>query len=119
MIRVWITSLVALTAAGANAQDAARGKAHFEICIVCHKLEPASSEHGPSLIGLVGRKAASLEDFRYSRALQRADIIWGEATLDTFLADPQGSIPGTRMPFGGITDKSERADLIAFLTMLR
>ena len=121
MIRAWVTGLLtfALTAVGADAQDAARGKAHFETCIVCHKLDPASSERGPSLIGIIGRRAGSLTDFRYSRAMQRADVVWSEETLDAYLAAPQASLPGTRMPFSGIVDKTERADVIAYLKTLR
>ncbi len=61
------------------------------------------------------RKAGSLEDYRYSAAMKRSDVKWTSATLDTFIADPQGLIKGNRMAFAGITDPAERADLIAYL----
>jgi cytochrome c len=110
---------LALAVPGARAQDAMRGRVLYEGCAPCHKLEPSSSEQGPTLIGIIGRKAAALEDFRYSRAIMRANIVWDEATLDAYLADTQAYIAGTRMPFGGIPEKTERADLIAFLKTLR
>jgi len=103
----------------AQAQDAGMGKALYEACVICHKLEPTSSENGPTLIGIVGRKAASANDFTYSAALRRAGIVWDEAGLDSYLADPQAFISGTRMPFSGIADNTERADLIAYLKTLR
>jgi cytochrome c2 len=112
-------SLTVLVAADAVGQDAVTGKALYEVCAPCHKLEPTSSELGPTLIGIVGRKAGTRDDFRYSRALLGARIAWDEAALDSFLADPQAFIVGTRMPFSGIADKTERANLISYLRTLR
>jgi cytochrome c len=67
----------------------------------------------------VGRAAGAREDFRYSRALRNARMVWDASTLDAFLADPQAFIVGTRMPFAGISDKVQRADLISYLSTLR
>ena len=119
--RCCTATMVALGLAvlGAQAQDANKGKVVYEACIVCHKLEPKSTEQGPTLIGIVGRRSGVLDDFRFSRAIVGANIVWNEATLDAYLADPQAYIIGMRMPFGGIPDKVERADLIAFLETLR
>jgi cytochrome c len=114
-----ILVVMGLVVPGAQAQDAIRGKAVYEACVVCHKLEPKSNEQGPTLIRIIGRRSGALDDFRYSRAILRANIVWDEVTLDAYLADPQAYIIGMRMPFGGIADKAERADLIAFLKTLR
>src|SRR5215203_111724 len=57
------------------AEDPEKGKALFEHCAACHSLESGTSEVGPSLHGLFGRRAAS-EDFNYSPAMRRANIIW-------------------------------------------
>jgi cytochrome c len=103
----------------AVAQDVTRGKALFEACAPCHQLGEASTELGPTLIGIVGRKAGARDDFRYSRALSGAQIVWDEATLDAFLTHPQALITGTRMPFAGLADKSERTDLISYLRTVR
>jgi cytochrome c len=108
-----------LAASTAAAQDVAKGKASFEACAVCHTLGPASTEHGPTLIGVWGRKAGARDDFRYSRALLRTNIVWDEAALDAYITDPQAFVPGTRMPFSGVPDNPERADLIGYLKTLR
>ena len=114
-----VMAALALAAPSTHAQEAVKGEVVYEACVVCHKLQPASTEHGPTLIGIIGRRSGALDDFRYSRALTRANIVWDEATLDAYLADPQSYVVGMRMPFGGISDKTERADLIAFLKTLR
>jgi cytochrome c len=70
---------------------------------------------GPSLFGVVDRKAGALDDFRYSPAMKRSGITWTAKTLDEFLADPQKLVPANRMPYAGMPDARERADLIAYL----
>jgi cytochrome c len=62
-----------------------------------------------------GRKAGSLEDYRYSAAMKRSDVVWTAMTLDAYIADPQSYIKGNRMAFAGIADATERQDLIAYL----
>jgi len=95
--------------------DAARGENKFEECAACHKIAPGEDNVGPSLHGVFGRKAGTLADFRYSPALKRSGITWTPQTLDTFLADPQKVVPANRMPYAGLADTSDRADLIAYL----
>jgi cytochrome c len=71
---------------------------------------------GPSLAGLWGRKAGSLPSFeRYSDALKSSGIIWNDRSLDGWLADPERMVPDNEMPFNGIKDARDRADLLAFL----
>jgi cytochrome c len=70
---------------------------------------------GPSLNGLFGRKAGELSDFRYSPALKRSGITWTADTLNTFIADPQTMVPANRMPYAGMPEAGDRADLIAYL----
>ena len=101
--------------ASVRAADVKNGKAVFEKCAACHSLEAGKNDIGPSLAGIFGRKAASLEDFRYSTAMKQSNVTWDEHTLDSFIEDPQAFIPGNRMPFDGLKEKSEREDLLAFL----
>ena len=61
------------------------------------------------------RKAGEREDFRYSPAMRRSGITWTPQSLDTFVADPQAAVPANRMPYGGMPDAGDRADLIAYL----
>jgi cytochrome c len=114
---VVLTAAATLAAAGmARADgDAARGEKKFEECAACHKIERSDDSVGPSLHGVFGRKAGTLADFRYSPAMKRSGITWSAPTIDTFLADPQKVVSGNRMPYAGLADASDRADLIAYL----
>src|SRR5204863_8318337 len=95
--------------------DAARGEKKYEECVSCHMTERGVYGLGPSLYGVFDRKAGELADFRYSPALKRSGITWTPQTLDTFIADPQKTVPANRMPYAGMPDAAERADLIAYL----
>lgn len=106
-----------LAAYGSRAQDAAAGKTAFAQCAVCHSVDGSDSV-GPTLKGVTGRKAGSVAGFRYSRAMRNATLVWDAASLDRYLADPQGTIPGNLMPFAGLADPRVRADLIAYLMSL-
>jgi cytochrome c len=97
--------------------DVEKGKALFEQCAACHSLDGTGDYDGPTLKGVIGRKAGSLEDYRYSAAMKRSDVVWDAATIDKYVADPQAFVPGNRMAFAGISDKTQREDLIAFLAV--
>jgi len=112
---------LALTAGAAPAQSneaAPRGdpKAGQEIyfrCIGCHAL--AYDRTGPRHCGLLGRRAGSVKGFAYSKAMRISRIVWSAQALDRFLENPLDAVPGTSMGYAGITDRKERADLIAYL----
>jgi cytochrome c len=101
------------------AGDPKAGQEVFRVCAACHTLEPGAHRTGPSLAGVFGRKAGTAAGFhRYSEAIRSVDLVWREDTLDAFLTDPQGFLPGNRMTFPGIEERPVRADLIAFLQTL-
>jgi cytochrome c len=104
-----------VAAGAANAADSGRGEKLFVECASCHSIERGVDGVGPSLFGLFQRKAGEVADFRYSPALKRSGIAWTAQTLDKYIADPQKSVPGNRMPYSGMPDPSERADLITYL----
>ncbi len=112
-----------LLANTAVAGDAARGGRVFERCYACHSVDPAETGlTGPNLAGVVGRRAASRDDFDYSPAMREAGrrgLVWDEATLDTFLADPAAAVPGTAMSFPGLRNEADRCDVIAYLKAAR
>jgi len=111
-----VLSLTLFLMAAARADgDAARGEARFQDCAACHKLEAGSNNVGPSLHGIFERKAAALTDFRYSPAMKRSRISWTPETLDKFIADPQAMVPANRMPYAGMVNPNDRADLIAYI----
>jgi len=105
-------------AGGANAKDAEHGAQVFNMCAACHATDN-STRLGPSLHGIVGRRSGTVSGFRYSRAMKNANITWDEKSLDAYIETPQGLVPGTTMPFAGIPNSSDRADLIAYLETLK
>ena len=109
--------VVAMINAGtALAQDAKRGQKIFDECAACHSPDRAAKDTvGPSLHGVVGRKAGEGAEFRYSPAMKRSGITWSADTLNTFISDPQKMVPGNRMPYSGLPDAKARADLVAYL----
>lgn len=108
--------LIGSTSAFAADGDPANGARAFRACVACHSLVPGRHMTGPSLAGMLGRTAGTAEGFRrYSPALKAAGVVWNEATLDAWLADPQAFIPGNRMTFRGLPDAQARADLVAYL----
>jgi cytochrome c len=101
----------------AFAADSEHGKLLFQACAACHTDRPDAI--GPSLKGIVGRKSAVLEDYRYSNPMKRANLVWDDANLRAYIADPQAKVPGNRMPFGGLQDAKNIDDIIAYLKTLR
>jgi cytochrome c len=99
------------------AADVEHGKALYQTCIACHTERPDAL--GPSLKGVVGRRSAALEDFRYSNAMKRANLIWDEDNLRAYIQDPQAKVKGNRMPYGGLTDTKDIDDIIAYLKALK
>jgi cytochrome c len=107
--------VLVVAAVPAFAQDAARGQKLFEECAACHALERNTQSVGPDLHGVFGRKAGTLDDFRYSTALRRSNITWNAKTLDEYIADPQKVVPQNRMPYAGMLEAADRAALIRYL----
>jgi cytochrome c2 len=111
------------TAENAQAEDAGRGKIIFQQnCALCHGVSqgPGNSVitgQGPSLIGILGRRAGASANFNYSKALGESRLIWDSATLDRFLANPMSAVPGTSM-LVSIPAAGNCHDLIAYLATL-
>ena len=119
MKSVWIfAAVMALAAMPAKAEgDAAHGQQIYESrCIACHS--PDANRVGPMHRGVFGRKAGSLLDYSYSKALKGADFVWDDATLDKWLTNPQAFVPGQKMNFK-VAKAEDRADLIAYLKTLK
>ena len=106
----------AVPTGGARAGDPISGERYFRACGACHSLVPDRNMTGPSLAGVIGRKAGTLPSFqRYSPALKSSSVVWDEHTLDVWLTNPVEFIPGSRMTFQGIEKATIRSDLIAYL----
>jgi cytochrome c len=107
---------VSMVGAARAAGDAKAGADVFQSqCAMCHSVTAGATGIGPSLAGIVGKPAASTAGYDFSPALQAAKLTWTPAELDTFLAAPQSTVPGTKMPYMGLTDSTQRADVEAYL----
>ena len=122
VLRPLILALAALTvAAPAFADQAAieRGAKVYRKCKSCHRIgDGAANSAGPHLNGIFGRKAGSLEGFRYSKDIVRMGndgLVWDREKLDIYLENPKALVSKTRMNFRGLKDAGDRADVIAFL----
>lgn len=104
---------MALAAGPAGADEL--GKKSFEQCIACHTLKAGENGVGPTLHGLLGSTAGSVEGFRFSGPMKRSGIVWDEKNLAAFLRNPQEVVPNTRMPFSGISDEAEVKALVGYL----
>ena len=96
--------------------DATNGGKVFLQCKTCHTLEEGKNMIGPSLHGIIGRKASSIAGFAYSTANHNSGITWVPEKLFQYLEKPQRVVPGTKMSFAGLSKAQDRADVIAYLT---
>lgn len=113
--RLALAAALVAAATAAHTQDAKRGEKLYEECVACHSKDRGAHGVGPALHGVIGRKAAVLDDFRYSPALKRSGITWDTKSLESYIADPQMAVPANRMPYAGMPDARDRADLIAYI----
>jgi cytochrome c len=116
-IRPHILAVVLTLASTAHAAgDIVNGKALYQTqCAACHSADYNGA--GPSHRGVFGRGAGKVKGFAYSPALKASGLVWNEASLDRWLAEPEKTVPGQRMGFN-VPEAQARADLIAFLKQL-
>ncbi|MCC6909227.1 MAG: cytochrome c family protein [Phycisphaerales bacterium] len=106
---------MAMAASEAPAGDAAAGKSTFRQCMACHAVEQGKNKVGPSLFGVVGRKAASIEGYKYSNPMIESGLTWSQENLMKYLQDPKGTVPGGKMAFAGIKKVEDVKNVIAYL----
>jgi cytochrome c len=104
-------------ASAAAAPDVNHGKQVFQACAACHSDKPDSL--GPTLVGVIGRKAGSRDDFRYSNAMAHVGFTWDAGNLKQYLKDPQAKVRGNRMPFSGLSDPKDVDDVVAYIATLK
>jgi cytochrome c len=110
---------LALASAGGvapAAADAAAGKKVFNKCKACHVADQEKNRVGPHLVGIMGRPAGAVADFKYSSAMKDSGITWDADTLSQYLHDPKGFVPGNKMAFVGLKKDQEVTDVIEYLT---
>lgn len=108
--------VLASQAAPAAAEgDPAAGERLYRQCAACHVVDQEQNRVGPHLVGVFGREAGAVDGFNYSPALADSGIVWDEETIDAYIEDPRGYLPGNRMAFAGVRNPQQRADIIAYL----
>lgn len=103
------------TPAGPHSGDVAHGKVIYQACMGCHSVD--EDDVGPRHRGVVGRVAGTVPGYAYSPALKSSHIVWNRDTLDRWLTNPQGLVPGAKM-FFAMPNAQDRADVIAYLAEL-
>lgn len=110
--------ILAASAAQA-APDVEAGRKAFAACAACHGTTAGAKKLGPTLFGVVGRKAGTVPGFKASPALAKSGKTWSRAELDAYIANPRKALPGTRMPYGGMANAQQRKALIDYLATLK
>ncbi len=95
--------------------DVEAGAKVFRKCGACHVADEEKNRVGPHLVGIIGRQAATIEDYKYSNAFQKLDYEWTPERLTEYLRDPKGYVKGTKMSFGGLKDDEDIANVLAYL----
>jgi cytochrome c2 len=109
--------ILALFPSHAHAQDGAQ---LFKInCAVCHSAEAGQNKVGPSLFGVIGRKAGTSADYAYSEAMKNSGITWTSDQLDKYLANPKSVVPNTKMIFLGLKNPDDRKAIVDYLASLK
>lgn len=120
--------VLAATGAAQAAGDATAGEQVFKRCSACHTVEAGKNKVGPTLFGVVGRPAGSVEGYSYSPAVKAAaakGLVWSEETLTAYLENPRKYLDdyagdaslANKMPFM-LADAQQRADVVAYLKSL-
>ena len=110
-----VAAFAAFSAPALAAGDADAGKKVYNKCKACHALDEGKNKVGPSLFGVLGKPAASVKGFKYSKAMKESGLTWDDATLAKSLAKPKEVVPGTRMAFGGLKKDADVENVIAYI----
>ena len=99
--------------ASTNADDGAKV---FKKCAACHSIaEGGANKIGPALWGVIGRKAGSVPNYKYSKAMAAYSKNWSFEEMNGFLIKPKDWIKGTKMSFAGLKNAKDRASVILYM----
>jgi cytochrome c len=111
--------LLAGFATNSLAADLAVGQQIFQTqCGICHAVIKSKNGIGPTLFGVVGRRAGGVPGFDYTTDHKDLGITWNAATLNKYLTNPRAMVPDTTMIYPGLKDNAKRGDVVAYLATL-
>ncbi|MEO1538323.1 MAG: c-type cytochrome [Pseudomonadota bacterium] len=125
MRRAMITTVLALGfgsgvyAQSANVGDPAKGEELFIHCSFCHSNVQGEHKRGPSLYGVIGREMGTAAGYEYSEDLASRTLLWDTGLLSAWLVLPTALVPGTKMEFKGLNNRSDIEHMIAYLSTLK
>ena len=107
--KVDITQLLAMG-------DISHGEKVFKKCSACHLIADGGKNMiGPNLWSVIGRKAGSISDYKYSKAMIAYGKEWSFEEMNSYLIKPQAYVRGTKMAFAGLRKEKDRASVILFM----
>ncbi len=118
-VGVTAAALLVFTTMAVAGGDPVAGKRLAMKCSTCHSFEAGKIKIGPSLFGVVGRKAGTMPKFSYSKAMKDSNVVWTPEKLDEYLSGPKSLVLGNHMGFAGLSQESSRANIIAYLETLK
>ena len=104
-----------LFGAPALAEDVAKGEKVFKPCKACHYADKEKNKTGPYLVDVIGRKAGSIDGYKYSKAMRESQLVLDDATLTAYLKAPKKFLKGTKMAFAGLKKEADIKNVIAYL----
>ncbi len=115
-----VLALAAMPLSAAIAGDESLEITFNDHCRECHSFVKDDNRLGPTLYGVVGRKAGTQPGYAFTQSLKDSGVTWDAATLDKWIANPNAVIPGNGMspPYGGVADPAIRAKIIAYMKTL-
>ena len=119
---IFATLAATVFSVGAHAMEAdvKKGKKVFRKCKACHVVDKEKNKLGPHLVNIIGRKAAAIEGYKYSKAMKKKGegdepLVWTEENLVAYLIKPKKFVPGTKMAFPGLKKEKDRVNLLGYL----
>ena len=107
--KVDITQLLAMG-------NISHGEKVFKKCSACHVIADGGKNMiGPNLWSVIGRKAGSVSDYKYSKAMIAYGKEWSFEEMNSYLIKPQSYVRGTKMAFAGLRKEKDRASVILFM----
>lgn len=98
--------------------DPVKGAKVFKKCKACHTAEEAKNKVGPHLVGIVDRPVASIEGFKYSKAMTEFSAdgkVWDVETLSIYLKKPKALVKKSSMAFAGLKKEADIENIVVYL----